>query len=91
MGNQGETPQLDEWTEKYCLSMQVPFVPFVASALFVRWDSKLYSNRNRAIHEGAGNFHYQHAWEAIAIAKECIVLLEQRIPGIAHWVSRMDR
>ncbi len=79
--------RLDEWTEEYCHRMQLPFVPFVASSLFGRWDSKLYANRNRAIHEGAGKFQYQDAWEAIGIAKECIVLLEQRIPGIAHWVS----
>ncbi|HYV04455.1 MAG TPA: hypothetical protein VFB82_07720 [Blastocatellia bacterium] len=78
--------RLDEWAQMYSTSRQLPFAPFVDSAQFKRWNSTLYANRNRAVHEGAGNVNYQDAWEAIGTAKECIVLLEQRIPGVAHWI-----
>jgi len=57
------------------------------SPLYTSWDSDVYQKRNAAVHAGANNFIYHEAWKALGIAKECIVHLETRIPGLSNYVQ----
>ena len=79
--------KLDYWTEGYCTRNALPFNAFCASPLYTRWESDLYQKRNSAVHVGAGAFSYDEAYVAIGIAKECIVYLESRIPGLSNRVQ----
>ncbi len=79
--------QLDSWTQGNCTQNALPFVPFVASNTFTRWESDLYDKRNAAVHQGESSFKYNDASAAIGVAKECIVLLDARIPAMADRVK----
>jgi hypothetical protein len=79
--------RLDDWTKKHAPNTPNGFVAFQGSALYKKWESDLYDKRNAAIHAGARAFCYAEASAAIAVAKECIVELEKRIPGLADRVQ----
>jgi hypothetical protein len=79
--------RLDHWTQDYCARNGLLFVVFVGTSLYAQWDSNLYQKRNRAVHAGAGAFSYDEASAAIGVAKECIVYLESRIPGMSDYVQ----
>lgn len=78
--------QLDDWTNSYCTKNSLAFAPFVGSGLYGRWESDLYRKRNDAVHTGARAFSYAEASAAIGVAKECIALLESRVPSMADRV-----
>jgi hypothetical protein len=73
--------------QEYSSRNSFPFVPFVNSPLYISWDSDVYQKRNAAVHTGANTFIYHEAWKALGIAKECIVHLEARIPGLSNYVQ----
>jgi hypothetical protein len=85
-GVKNKIRRFDDWTNDHCIKNGTAFVPFQGSLLAARWESDLYSKRNAAVHSGARNFSYDEASAAIAIAKECIVTLESRIPSMADRV-----
>jgi hypothetical protein len=79
--------RLDEWSLKYCAATGNAFVPFVDSTLYGRWEADLYGRRNAAVHAGASSFTYDQASGGIGVAKECIVNMESRIPGLQNFVQ----
>jgi len=79
--------QLDDWTQRYCTRNSLAFTPFMNSSLYNRWTSDLYRHRNAGVHAGSAGFSYAEASAGIAIAKECIVSLEARIPTIADRIQ----
>jgi hypothetical protein len=86
-GVKNKIRRLDDLTATYVTKKGLPFVPFFGSPLFARWESELYSKRNDAVHTGASSFSYNEASVAIGVAKECIVTLEGRIPGLSDRVQ----
>jgi hypothetical protein len=79
--------RLDDWSLKYCAGAGSVFVPFSDSKLYRRWETDLYGRRNAAVHAGASSFTYDQASAGIGIAKECIVDMEARIPGLQNRVQ----
>lgn len=86
-GVKNKLRRLDEWTSRYCSENSHAYSAFVDSALYKRWDSELYAKRNSAVHSGASAFSYDDASSAIGIAKECIIFLESRLPGLNNQVQ----
>jgi len=85
-GIKKRTRKLDEWTKDYCAKNGLAFGVFMDSSLYKRWETDLYKKRNSAVHAGASAFSYGEASVAIGVAKECIVFLEARIPGLSDQV-----
>lgn len=86
-GVKNKIRRLDENIQNYCANNNLPFAPFVGSTLYNRWEYDLYQKRNSAVHAGANAFSYDEASAAVGIAKECIVILESRIPGMSDRVQ----
>jgi hypothetical protein len=86
-GVKSKLRRLDEWNERYSKDVGHPYVPFVDSTLYRRWNSDLYGLRNDAVHAGTAAFTYDQASKGIAIAKECIAFLESRVPGKQNKVQ----
>jgi hypothetical protein len=86
-GVKGKLRRLDEWNERYCADNGHAFALFVSSGTYDRWETELYGRRNAAVHAGVNSFTYDQARTAIGVAKECIVLLETRIPGLQNRVQ----
>jgi hypothetical protein len=51
----------------------------------VQRDTIVAGKRNRAVHAGVAGFTWNEAAEAIAIAKESIIFLDQRIPALSNY------
>ena len=79
--------QLDSYTQRYDSRNGVPSGSFIGSVLYSRWEKDLYKLRNEAVHAGANLFTYQQAHAAIGIAKECILLIDSRIPTFADRIQ----
>jgi hypothetical protein len=79
--------RLDDWMSKYCAASHKAFVPFLDSALYGNWKTELYDRRNAAVHAGASAFRYDHASRGIGVAKECIVEMEAKVPGLQNRVQ----
>jgi hypothetical protein len=79
--------RLDDWTNRYCSDSGHAYSAFLDSALYQRWDSELYAKRNSAVHSGASTFSYDDASRAIGIAKECIIFVESRLPGLNNQIQ----
>ncbi len=86
-GVKNKIRRLDERIQGYCANNNLPFTAFVGSALYDSWESDLYQKRNDAVHAGTNAFSYDEASAAVGIAKECIVILESRIPGMSDRVQ----
>jgi hypothetical protein len=86
-GVKGKLRKLDEWNRRYCDDVGHTFTDFVGSSLHQRWEDDLYKGRNAAVHAGASSFSYDQASRAIAVAKECISMLESRIPGLQNRIQ----
>jgi hypothetical protein len=79
--------RLDSESKTYCDQNGIPWVPFRGGALFVRWRDILAYKRNRAVHAGVACFTWAEGAEAIGIAKETIVFLDQRVPALSDKVQ----
>jgi len=79
--------RLESNTRAYCDQNGLAFAQFVGGTLHNRWRDILAHKRNRAVHAGAASFTWAEAAEAIGIAKESIVLLDQRVPALANPVQ----
>jgi hypothetical protein len=86
-GVKNKLRRLDEWNMRYCGEIGHAFTAFVGSSLYSRWELELYGRRNAAVHEGVSGFTYDEASAAIGIAKECIVMLETRVPGMQNRIQ----
>jgi hypothetical protein len=86
-GVKNKLRRLDEWSERYCADNGQAFAAFVDSVTYQRWETELYGRRNAAVHAGVNSFTYDQASTAIGIAKECVALLEKRIPGLQNRVQ----
>jgi hypothetical protein len=87
MGVKNKLRGLDEWNERYCADNGHAFAAFVGSVTYQRWETELYGRRNAAVHVGVNSFTYDQASTAIGIGKECIALLEARIPQLRNRVQ----
>jgi hypothetical protein len=79
--------RLESHTKTYCDGNNLPSTQFVGGTLYNRWRDVLAHKRNRAVHAGAASFTWAEAAEAIGIAKESIVLLDQRVPALMNPVQ----
>lgn len=79
--------RLDDWTAKYCTTLGTPSTSLVGSKIWQDWDAELYSRRNAAVHAGASSFTYEQALRAIGIAKEFIVTVEAKVPGLQNRIQ----
>jgi hypothetical protein len=86
-GVKSKFKRLDEWNQRYCTDINHTFTAFVGSGLYSRWESDLYSRRNAAVHAGVSNYTHGEASTAIAVAKECIAMLESRVPGLQNKIQ----
>lgn len=86
-GVKNKIRRLDDQTQQYCNQVGAPYNQFVGSALYGRWETDLYNKRNAAVHAGANAFTYNEASTAIGVAKEAIVFLESRVPGLENRVQ----
>jgi len=86
-GIKNRVRRLDYWNNSYCTKNALSLNAFYATPLYTHWNSDLYQKRNSAVHAGAGAFSYEEASLAIGIAKQCIVYLESRIPGLSNRVQ----
>ena len=86
-GVKNKLRRLDEWSERYCADTGKAFTGFVGSTTYRRWETDLYGRRNAAVHAGASRFTYDEASAAIGIAKECIAMLEAKIPGLQNRIQ----
>jgi hypothetical protein len=86
-GAKNKIRRLDDQTQQYCNEVGAPYSQFVGSTLYGRWETDLYDKRNAAVHAGANAFTYNEASTAIGIAKEVIVFLEGRVPGLQNRVQ----
>jgi hypothetical protein len=59
----------------------------VGSVLYERWRTELYGRRNAAVHAGASSFTYDQSSTAIGVAKECIIEMEKKIPGLQNRIQ----
>jgi hypothetical protein len=79
--------RLESHTKTYCDQNGTPYIQFVGGALFNRWRDILAHKRNRAVHAGLASFTWAEGLEAIGIAKESIIFLDQRVPSLANNVQ----
>lgn len=79
--------RLESHTRAYCDQNGVTYKQFVGSALHERWRDILAHKRNRAVYAGVASFTWTEAAEAIGIAKESIVFLDQRTPAFANRIQ----
>lgn len=79
--------RLESHTKSYCEQNGIPFRQFVGHALYDRWKNIVAGKRNRAVHAGVASFSWAEAAEAIGIAKESIVFLDQRVPVLANRIQ----
>jgi hypothetical protein len=77
--------RLESHTKSYCGQNALAYAPFVGGALYERWKTIVAGKRNRAVHAGVAGFTWNEAAEAIAIAKESIIFLDQRIPALSNY------
>lgn len=78
--------QLEQRTQNYAEKSGSPRARFVGGGLHHRWKTILAHKRNRAVHAGISSFKWAEGAEAIGIAKETIVFLDQRVPAVADQV-----
>jgi hypothetical protein len=79
--------RLESHTKAYCDQNGLSCAQYVGGTLYNRWRDILAHRRNRAVHAGVASFTWAEAAEAIGIAKESIVLLDQRVPALANPVQ----
>jgi hypothetical protein len=77
--------RLESHTRNYCEENSLTYVPFVGGALYERWRTIVAGKRNRAVHAGVAGFTWNEAAEAIAIAKESIIFIDQRVPALSNY------
>jgi hypothetical protein len=77
--------RLESNTKSYCEQNALTYAPFVGGALYERWKTIVAGKRNRAVHAGVAAFTWDEAAEAIVIAKESIISLDQRIPPLSNY------
>jgi hypothetical protein len=78
--------RLESHTKEHCNVHHSPYSAFVGGPLYGRWKDVLARKRNRAVHAGVASFGWTEAAEAIGIAKEVIVFLDNRVPAISNQV-----
>ena len=78
--------RLEAHTKDYCDREQSKPSAFVGTTLFNRWRDVLARKRNRAVHAGIDSFTWHDGAEAIGIAKEVIVFLDNRVPALSNHV-----
>lgn len=79
--------RLDAHGKTYCDQNGLPWTQFKGGALYNRWKDILAHKRNRAVHAGVSSFIWKEGVEAIGIAKETIIFLDQRVPPLANPVQ----
>lgn len=79
--------RLEAHTKTYCARKGIAYAQFVGTTLYTRWRNTLAHKRNRAVHAGVASFAWAEAAEAVGIAKECIIFLDQRIPELENHVQ----
>jgi hypothetical protein len=79
--------RLETHTKTYCEQTGILHKQFVGCALYNRWKDILAHKRNRAVHAGVASFTWAEGAEAIGIAKESIVFLDQRVPALANRIQ----
>jgi hypothetical protein len=79
--------RLETHSKAYCDQNNLSWVPFKGGALFQRWRDILAHKRNRAVHAGVASFTWAEGAEAIGIAKETIVFLDQRVQALSNKVQ----
>jgi hypothetical protein len=77
--------RLEVHSKTYCDNGGIQYRPFVGGALYNRWKNILAHKRNRAVHAGVASFSWTEGAEAIGIAKESVIFLDQRIPALANY------
>jgi hypothetical protein len=88
-GVKNRIKRLESHSRDYCAQGSIPFTAFLGGSLYGRWDIRVSSKRNRAVHAGIAAFSYQEASDAIGIAKETIAFLDSRIPSLSDRI-RLD-
>jgi hypothetical protein len=79
--------RLESHTKTYCEQNGMSYKQFVGCALYEKWRDTLAHKRNRAVHAGVASFTWGEAAEAIGIAKESIVFIDQRLPALANPIQ----
>ncbi len=79
--------RLDAHGKTYCDQNGLPWTQFKGGNLYNRWKDILAHKRNRAVHAGVASFTWKEGIEAIGIAKETIIFLDQRVPTLANPVQ----
>jgi hypothetical protein len=79
--------KLESHTKVYSERNGVSYKQFVGSVLYEKWRDTLAHKRNRAVHAGVASFTWSEAAEAIGIAKESIVFVDQRVPALANSIQ----
>jgi len=87
IGAKNRIKRLEQHVHEHCEKHGMAFRPFLGNALYNRWDTILARKRNRGVHAGVTAFKWAEGVEAIGIAKECIIFLEQRVPDLANPVQ----